>query len=166
MTVQSIIQRLDNLNDIHLALLEIGERKKQVLIANDVGELTHMTQQESSLMKRVAEEEELWLAEIAAFLEAKGYTPEPHMTMSDLLNLIFHEEDKEALTAAQYRLLATVEQLKELNALNQQLIEQSLSFIDYTLNLMTEDPADHVTYQNPTKQGKSSAGKGIFDTKA
>lgn len=166
MTVQAIVQWLSQLNDIHLQLLELGERKKQVLIDNHVNELTHLTNQEANLMKQVAELEERWLAEIANFLEAKGYTPDPSMTMSDFTKLIFNEDDKEALTAAQHQLLATVEQLKELNALNQQLIEQSLSFIDYTLDLMTEDPADTITYENPTKQGKSGSGKGIFDTKA
>lgn len=166
MAIQEVIRSLEKLNEIHEELLTLGEQKKHVLIANQVSELTKITNKESKLMKQVIEYEQHWLTSTSKFLEVKGLKPNPGMTMSELVKLVFNAEEKQALIDAQHQLLGTIQKLQELNALNQQMIEQSLSFIDYTLDLMTGDPGQDMVYQKPSQQMKSSKSKGLFDTKA
>lgn len=166
MSVKEVIRSLEALNEIHETLLKLGEQKRQVLINNKVNELTQITNQESKLMKQVAGQEQQWLDYTTKFLEEKGYKPNPDMTMTELVKLVFNAEEKQSLLDTQSKLLRTIQKLKEMNALNQQMIEQSLSYIDYTLDLMTGDPDQDMFYKNPSQQAKKSKGKGFFDTKA
>jgi flagellar biosynthesis/type III secretory pathway chaperone len=166
LSIQEVIRSLESLNDTHETLLELGEQKKQVLIRNQVNELTQITNQESKLMKQVTEQEQQWLGNTSKFLEEKGYKPNAAMTMSELVKLVFKAEEKQALLDVQHKLMQTIEKLKEMNALNQQMIEQSLSYIDYTLDLMTGAPDQDMFYQKPSQQTQKSKGKGFFDTKA
>ena len=51
-------------------------------------------------------------------------------------------------------------QLQSLNNLNQQLLEESLAYVQFSLNMLTDDPA--LTY---ARTGTTSQGKSIFDRK-
>lgn len=166
MSIQVVIQSLHDLNTIHETLLELGEQKREVLIANQVTELTHITNEESKLMKQVSECEQKWLAGVSGFLAEKGRDPLPSMTMSELIKLVTRDDDRLVLQAAQQQLLATMDKLNDINSLNQQLIEQSLSFIDYTLDLLTEDTNELLGYSNPSDKPKTTRNNTIFDTKA
>lgn len=165
-TIQTVIQTLHDLNAIHETLLELGEQKREVLVANQVNELTRITNEESKLMKQVSECEQRWLAGVARFLNERGLERDPSITMSELIKLVTIEDDKQALQGAQQQLLATMDKLNDVNALNQQLIEQSLSFIDYTLDLLTEDTSELLGYSNPSDKPKTARNNTIFDTKA
>lgn len=166
MSVKKVIQSLHKLNELHTTLLELGERKQQVLINNEVDELTRLTNEEAKLMKQVSDQERMWLSNIADFLAEKGLEPNPQMTMSELIKLVFDATDKQALIDAQQQLLATMDQLSQINALNQQLIEQSLAFINYTLDLLTDDQSELLGYSNPADKQRTNNPNAIFDTKA
>jgi hypothetical protein len=165
LSIQEVTRSLEQLNEIHEQLLALGEQKKQVLIDNQVNELTLITNKESKLMKQIAEYEQQWLANASAFLEEKGYQSSSAMTMTELIKLVYKADEKQALLDVQGKLMNTIRQIKEQNALNQQMIEQSLSYIDYTLDLMTGDPDQDMTYQKPNSM-RDSKRRGIFDTKA
>lgn len=166
MSIQVVIQSLHDLNAIHETLLELGEQKREVLIANQVTELTQITNEESKLMKQVSESERKWLAAMSSFLVEKGFEPNPSITMSELIKLVTNDNDKQALQAVQQQLLTTMDKLNDINTLNQQLIEQSLSFVNYTLDLLTEDTSDLLGYSNPNDKPKTARNNTIFDTKA
>lgn len=56
--------------------------------------------------------------------------------------------------------------MKSVNNFNQELIEQSLSFINYTVDLVLGAPEDDVIYQNPNQQTYGTKRLSVFDTKA
>lgn len=165
MTIQMVIRSLEKLNDIHEELLMLGKEKMQVLIHNQVDQLTKLTNRESRLMKQVVEQEQIWLEATAKFLQEKGLQPNPSLTMSELIKLVFRAEEKMALQEAQRKLMDTIQKLKEMNSLNQQMLEQSLSFIDYTLDLLAGD-SEELMYHNPADQKRVNKNVRIFDTKA
>lgn len=57
-------------------------------------------------------------------------------------------------------------EVKRVNALNQELIKQNLSFIDFSLNLMIGNEDDDTTYSPPTGQDRKTATRRMFDTRA
>src|SRR5690554_5610125 len=120
---------------------------------------------ESKLMKQVADHEQQWLQHTSTFLAEMGHRPNPGLTMTQLIKLVFKAEDKKALSEAQNKLLHTIQQLKETNSLNQQMIEQSLTYIDYSLDLITGAPDEDMFYKNPAKQSEKNNRRGIFDKK-
>jgi flagellar biosynthesis/type III secretory pathway chaperone len=85
--------------------------------------------------------------------------------VGDLIKLV-KAEDEKALADKQKQLLETIEKLRELNQLNQKLIEQSLAFIEYSMDLVLGPSEDNATYQNPVHQQQGVKRRGMFDSRA
>lgn len=166
MPITAVIEKLEELNVLHLKLLDMGQLKKTVLVNNQVNELALFVSQESKLLKRVAETEAEWRNAIVAFLKASGMKPDPSFTVSDILKLVYNADDRRALADAHQALMKTIGQLKDSNALNQELIEQSLAFINHSMDLYMGDPGQDVTYQNPGQATTNLSDKRrMFDTR-
>jgi len=165
MAFEALIQIMTALNDVHENLLELAERKKQVLIQNDVEQLMQIVSKENKLVKQIGELDQQRVEAIGQFMIEKGYKPNPKVTVSDLTKIIFNVEDKKALLGTQKQLLGNIHRLKEANRLNQHLIEQSIKFINYSLDLIV-GPDDDGFYQNPLQQNKGYNKSGFFNAKA
>lgn len=166
MAFEMLIQTMTTLNDIHENLLELGERKKQVLIRNDVEQLMQIVAKENKLIKLINELDGQRVEAIGQYMIEKGYKPNPKVTVSDLTKIVFNVDDKKLLLGKQKQLLGTIHKLREMNRLNQQLIEHSLHFIDYSLDLIVGPPEDEYIYQKPQQQAYGGKRPGLFDTKA
>lgn len=166
MPITAVIEKLEELNVLHLKLLDMGQLKKTVLVNNQVNELALFVSQESKLLKRVAETEAEWRNAIVAFLKDSGMKPDPSFTVTDIIKLVYNVEDRRRLTDAHQALMRTIGQLKDSNALNQELIEQSLAFINYSMDLYMGDPGQDATYQNPAQATAMHSDKRrMFDTR-
>lgn len=166
MSFEALLQMMTSLNQVHNTLLELAKQKKRVLIHNKVDELTPLVNRENKLLKQIGELEQQRIERIGAFLIEKGYKPNPRVTISDLTKIVFVAEEKKALTDAHKQLLGTIRMLREINTVNQQLIEQSLAFIDYSLDLFVGAPEDEVVYHNPQHNTAGTKRPGLFDAKA
>ncbi|MCD1260849.1 flagellar protein FlgN [Paenibacillus athensensis] len=164
-TIQALLETMNRLQTAYEALLELSLEKTQVLVRNDVDQLNFIVNKENKLMRGIVEADQLRVQVINEYLIARGYNPNPKITVSDLVKIIFKAEEKQSLAEAQRSLLEIVARLKERNAVNQQLVEQSLYFINYSLDLVIGAPEDDVVYQNP-HQAKGGNRMGMFDTKA
>lgn len=166
MAFEALLQTMTTLNDIHESLLELAERKKQVLIHNDVEQLMQIVTKENKLIKQVTELDEQRVEAIGHYMIEKGYKPNPKVTVSDLTKIVFNVEDKKLLLGKQKQLLGTIHKLRETNRLNQQLIEHSLAFLDYSMDLIAGPPENEYTYQKPQQLSNGSKRPGLFDTRA
>jgi flagellar biosynthesis/type III secretory pathway chaperone len=166
MPITAVIEKLEELNVLHLKLLDMGQLKKTVLVNNQVNELALFVSQESKLLKRVAETETEWRKAIVAFLQDSGMKPDPSFTVTDIMKLVYNVEDRRALGSAHQALMVTIGQLKDSNALNQELIEQSLAFINHSMDLYMGDTGQDATYQNPAQMTAIHSDKRrMFDTR-
>jgi flagellar biosynthesis/type III secretory pathway chaperone len=166
MPITAVIEKLEELNVLHQKLLDMGQLKKTVLVNNQVNELALFVSQESKLLKRVAETEAEWRKAIVAFLQDSGMKPDPSFTVSDIMKLVYNIDDRRALGNAHQALMGTMNQLKDSNALNQELIEQSLAFINHSMDLYMGDSGQDATYQNPAQVTAFHSDKRrMFDTR-
>lgn len=165
MGIEALLETMSKLQEVHAALLELANEKTPLLVRNDVDELNMIVNKESKLMRSITDLDQQRIQAVSEYLLARGYNPNPKITISDLVKIIFKAEDKQALLEAQKSLVVLLEKLKERNTLNQQLIEQSIAFIDYSLDLVMGAPEDDVVYQHP-HQSKNGNRLGVFDTKA
>jgi len=166
MAFQALAEVLTALTDIHETLLELAEQKKQVLIRNDVEQLMKIVNQENKLVKKINEWDQARIDAIGRIMIEKGYKPNPKVTVSDLTKILFNIEDKKTILGLQKQLLSAIRKLKEANQLNQQLIEHSLAFIDYSVDIIAGPPENEVTYRHPHHQLQGSRRVGLFDTRA
>ncbi|RAV03109.1 flagellar protein FlgN [Paenibacillus sp. YN15] len=166
MSINDVIQCLEEMNLLYAAMLDLACRKKEVLIANRVEDLNQIVHKENLLVRQLNELEGKRTEAVNAFLVQKCYRPNPKISVSDLIVLLFKAEDKARLQQAQQTLSHTLSRLKEANELNQQLIRQSLAFIEYSMDLVLGPPEDDVVYHNPSAAQQGYKRTGMFDSRA
>jgi flagellar biosynthesis/type III secretory pathway chaperone len=166
MSIQSLKQTMDQLIQIHLTLVELAEQKTGILVLNKVDKLNQIVNKETSLMKKITELDLQRIEDISGFLIEKGYKPNPKITVGDLVKLVVKVEEKKLLTDSQHQLLNTIDKLREINRLNQKLIEQSLAFIEYSMDIVLGPSDEDVVYRNPSHQQQGMKRSGMFDSRA
>lgn len=167
MSIRLVIDTILQLNELHNALLEIGREKTKVIIYNQVAELAGMTNKETRLAKQIGQAQSQLQAAMTKFVQQSGFTLVSSLNVSEIAKLVFNAEDKKALLGAQARLASTIQELTELNNLNIQLVQQSLAYIDYSIDLMTGSPYQDAIYGKPSDsmQPQPTKRSGRFDAR-
>lgn len=166
MSIQPLINVLDQLIALHEELLKCAEEKTPVLVKNEVTTLNDIVHKESKMVKHMEELERKRVQSIGEYLISRGYNPDPRVTVGDLIRIIFKADEKKLLQVRQQALLKIVKKLQSVNELNAQLIKQSLHFIDYSIDLIVGAPEDDAMYQNPNQQRYGQRRQGVFDSRA
>jgi flagellar biosynthesis/type III secretory pathway chaperone len=157
---------MTKLIQVHLTLLDLAEQKTNILLSNQVDKLNQIVNKETTLMKQITLLDLQRIEDISGLLMEKGYKPNPKITVGDLIKLVIKVEDKKLLSDAQKQLLDTIDKIRELNHLNQKLIEHSLAFIEYSMDLVLGPSEDEVVYKNPSHQQLGLKRNGMFDSRA
>lgn len=152
--------------EVHRELIELAKGKTPVLVRNDIESLNAIIHKENKLVRQVAELDRERVQRTGEYLLSRGYNPDPRVTVSDLIKIIFKAEEKKALMEVQRGLLDMLVELKRLNEENQNLIEQSLAFINFSVDLLVDDPNQDLFYKAPASPMGGSVRNGLFDTKA
>ncbi|MGZ4107217.1 MAG: flagellar protein FlgN [Tumebacillaceae bacterium] len=150
----------------HQQLLELATRKKQVLIKGDMEALHLIVQEENQFVHRI---ERLEQERIGAgrLLAVRFGVPVTELTASKVVTMAESPEEAQRIQELTDTLRAVVAELKQLNDLNTQLIQQSLQFVRTSIEVLTEAP-EVPTYggngqmNNPYVVAKTS----YFDSKA
>ncbi|MCM3128295.1 flagellar protein FlgN [Paenibacillus provencensis] len=166
MSLNQLIVSIEELNTCHEQLIKLGETKKQTIIKNKVNEMIAITNAESKLVKRIEELELARQEAVYGVLQERGIKSRLNLTMPELIRLIFDQADKQRLEKALGQLSDTLVTLKQLNEINQQLLKQSLSYIDFYVETLSYRPETEVTYQNPADKQHNAQSSGLFDTRA
>jgi flagellar biosynthesis/type III secretory pathway chaperone len=157
---------MENLIEAHRQLLDLASLKKQALIDNDIDQLMAITNKEGRFVKQISDLERQRILAMGSYMVEQGLRPNPYMTVTDLTKLLYKADEKKALISLQVRLLDTIERFKKANTLNRQLLEQSLNFVNYSLDILVGPPDNDAIYHNPQKQTQSYNRPGIFDSRA
>ncbi|HEX7055742.1 MAG TPA: flagellar protein FlgN [Bacilli bacterium] len=164
MPIHEVVEALEQLKAHYRNFANLAEQKKQALIKNQVDRLTAIVQQESRLIKQTSVAEQEWMRAASAFLRENGAHPETAVTMTAIAEMAGEQAQKDKLLRMRDELLADIKQLQDYNETNRQLIEQSLAFVNYSLELLTDSPENEAFYRHPSQQAKTQSG--IFDRKA
>ncbi|HEY4391648.1 MAG TPA: flagellar protein FlgN [Paenibacillus sp.] len=161
--IEELIGSLDDLSEQYDILLDIMQQKKEAIIANNYDDLVQVLSRESKLVKSIQSREEQIRSSAHQFLESKGIKSRLELTITDILRLVFDPEEKQRLSSSQQRISEQLEKLKRTNELNQELIGQSLQFIEFSLNLMSGGFDEESTYAPPQSQEKRTSSRSNFD---
>lgn len=166
-TIQAITDSLQRLEMVYIDMLAVADSKKQAIIQNDVDTVVQILNQESKGMKEIERLERDRVEAAYIFLQSRGIKSQLELTVTELARLVFDPEEKRKLLDVQSRLSRTLQELKRKNDLNQQLLVQSLDFIDFSLDMLTgKSTQDEVIYHHPSERGGSTGRPGLFDTRA
>ncbi|MCK1994456.1 flagellar protein FlgN [Peribacillus muralis] len=162
MSVRSIIESLEKLIKLHKSFNQLAIRKTAVLKANDTEAITALLIQEQKHLKAIDQTDKQREGAVADFLRANGKVGQPASihSVTELTGPI----ETEKLAHLKAELMEEVTKLKERNSLNQQLIYQSLQFINVSLDMLRPQN-QNLNYGNSVRKPQKS-GMTMFDSKA
>lgn len=165
--VQTLIDNLDEQLDCYNKILELQEIKTGVIVNNQVEDLQKVSAVERELVGRVSRlerERERVLKDIAMVLNQK----EDDLSMLRLAELIGQEkEESKTLIRLRESLIAKLQQVKEKNNQNAQLVEHALNYVEFTLNaLQTSSTVPGATaYEGKGQVIENEGYRHYFDAK-
>jgi len=165
MSLEGIVKALDQQTELYQQLLDTANAKTPVLVNNDTDELNAIMLRERKLLAETERLEATRIKVTHQYFISLGFRS-TFNRLSEVIQSVHHPEEKQRLIDKQHELASLLRELKRVNDLNQQLITQSLAFIDYSIGLMVEDPAGDMTYQHPQNKLSGYSRTGLFDTKA
>lgn len=165
MSISNIIDTLQQQLKLYEQLLEMEVSKKPLILQNDIVQLNVVTQKEKLLTAQADGLEQNRLLQTARYIKDMGFRYRTGI-LSDLIKLVSNPSQKQQLMYLHETLTKVLLKLKQVNDLNQQLIQQSLDFINFSINLMIEDPNEDLVYQHPMNQAYVNKRNTLFDSRA
>ncbi|CRK80923.1 flagellar protein FlgN [Neobacillus massiliamazoniensis] len=133
-------QIVSTMLDSHQQLLQLAKEKQSILVEGNVSALQNVIGQEMKCTDFIHDLETLREQHIREILAEKGYHLQS-ITMEQFIPLLDDTEEKSHLTMLTGQLRKCVAEISRLNQNNQELIQMTLSYIQYSLNiLMPKEP--------------------------
>jgi len=133
--VETLISILEEQEKIYEELLELARQKQKILIKGDIAALEEITVQEEGLVLQAGKLEEKREQCFAALAQDYGVGPES--TLADFLPCV-EEPSRTSLEKVHGGLSACLKDLRRLNQENTQLLEQSIQFVNFTVDVLSQ----------------------------
>ncbi|WP_018132178.1 flagellar protein FlgN [Effusibacillus pohliae] len=164
LSIQQLVETVEELLSEHERLLQLAERKKQALIKGDMEALQAVVNEEVQFIRKVEILEERRQEQGRQIAVQYGIRLE-ELTASKLAAL-----EPEPQRAAKIKLLTgrfakVIGEIKAANELNGQLIRQSLDLVQRSIDLLV-DVSDAGVYTDKGNVGQTVGQKRFFDKQA
>lgn len=159
---ERLVGVLADMLELYRELLAISNKKHEVLVKARTVELDALTKQEELLIIQIGKLEtvrETVLQEIAAATHIAGES----VTIARLVELA-DEKFSARLHELWQQLSQVTGELKEINGQNTKLIDQALFFVNYNLNILTQN-AIGPTYAAKGQEGQAARASKLIDRK-
>lgn len=146
-------------------MVALAKQKTDIIKKGDIDSLQNLLKEEKKHIQVIKKLEENLIQETTSFLQKKGLD----IVKPSLANVmeIATQSEKEMLLIRKTDLEDQIKELSMQNRLNQQLLEQSLQFINVSLDLLQPD-IDSYNYDrtdNDSQENRQS-NRSLFDSKA
>jgi len=161
-SVQSLMSNLEKTYRLNESLLQLSTKKTDILKKGDFDALNELTANEQKHIQAIEQLEKQREKLLSELVKTSG---NPTVTLSDCLELV-NDTEREKLNEFKEKLTQQLKELQNRNDLNEQLIQQSLQFIQVSLNLFRPQQ-EQITYAPPNKQSSNGLeANSIFNRKA
>ena len=137
--------------------------KTKIIIGGNIGELENLNRQEEFLIARVRKAEET-RERIVSELARRFGVKERELTVAGLLKS-GRCSQPEKLKVCQDKMTRVLNELKSLNELNARLIENSLEYIAFSLNLLAAAEAGTGNYGSSGRVESGGRNRSFVDVK-
>ncbi|MFZ3590387.1 flagellar protein FlgN [Bacillus sp. DJP31] len=164
MSAEKLIDCLRKMVSLHKSLFELENRKTEVIKRGDIGALSSIIKDENKhvmAINKLEDERKITVVKLLSGYPIQGDEP----SLTDVVNVIPSTESSKLLFIKD-QLTLLLEELKQVNRLNQELIYSSLQFVNSSLDLFMPQPQT-INYNKPTNKGQTEPVKrSVFDSKA
>lgn len=149
---------------LHRSMLALAKNKTDIIKKGDISSLQVLLKDENKHIQVIKKLESNLIHETQSFLQKKGVNEE-QLTLSKVIESSTDGE-KEALEKEKVELEQAIEELRTHNQLNQELLEQSLQFVNISLDLLQPD-IDSFNYEaTDNTRSERQPNRSLFDSKA
>ncbi|WP_147535362.1 flagellar protein FlgN [Bacillus marasmi] len=134
MTLKNLIEILVSMVDAHKRLLDLTKEKRQVLIEGDHQNLLQMTHRENSIAIEIEKLENQRKQFVEEYLKTNGYRG-TSFTLEEIIKLLNDAHIEATMTKIAKQLRTLVQEISTINKGNQQLIETTLAYLQYSMNM-------------------------------
>ncbi|MED4754658.1 flagellar protein FlgN [Brevibacillus choshinensis] len=163
--LSTLYELLDNLIRLHQALYTLAVQKKEILIKGKMDELIAVTRQEQKIIKGIDAVEQTRL-QLVKQISVEKNVPLQEGSLSELIRLSTNAQEKVCLSTYRNELIRIVSELRDANELNQQLLEQSLSFVNLQLDMLMDRPEEDYIYKKPMNSKAGISSRTFINNKA
>ncbi|MDD3705539.1 MAG: flagellar protein FlgN [Clostridiaceae bacterium] len=162
--VNSAIEILTEEYGYYNDLSELAKSKKKIIVEGKIAELDKMVKLEQNMIFNIGQLERKREDIVSMLCKALNMNS-AQITVSELAKVL-KPELKNRLEDIQEKLQKVLSELKDANDVNGQLLEQSLEYIDYSINLVAGSGMETGSLYGDTGKNKGKQGsKNIIDTK-
>jgi len=162
-TTQIIREQVTQLTLLHDTLLAISKNKTESIKTGDMDQFTKLLMQERKQLQAIEQLEEKRQQEVERVFNQLGVEPN-EKTISELMIYIDDEEEKEQLDEEVTALVNVIVAIRQNEQLNQELIQQSMQFIQLSLDML--QPATQSINYNEKNERQERVNRSVFDSRA
>lgn len=168
--IENLIEQMNQEYAIYEQLLEASRKKTSAIVANDLDRLREATDKEQFLVDAVTGVANLrneTLNNIASVINKRP----SELKVTDVVDFLETQPAfRDPLAQINEKLAKIARQLKDVNAHNQNLIQESLSMIQYNINLLQSlnrapETAEYSRDMFKNQGGQYGPASGRFDAK-
>lgn len=165
--IEDLINVLEETTGCYQSLLVVANNKKDVIIKGDVPSLQTLTDEEQGVAGRLLRLEKKRMELIKDVCLVTNKDPKT-MTISTLIDMLAKQKnEQEKLKDVSSRMISIVNEVKLANDMNKSLLNESIDFINYTVNAIhssAELPQSN-SYQKKGNLYDSGSVNTFFDAK-
>lgn len=158
-----IISCLEKQKSIYEELLSISREKKQVLIDGNVEKLDSMVKREGNLIIEIGDLENKREKAVEALAKELGCSSK-ELTVSYVCDRVADKRVGKIMSLAD-SIGNILKELKELNHINGKLIEQSLEYVNFSINLVADVLEGQKAVYEANEEENKGNGVRLFDAK-
>ncbi|WP_179151879.1 flagellar protein FlgN [Oceanobacillus senegalensis] len=162
MSVKSITESLEKLIFVHRELLGLSKQKTEIVKEGSVAPLQALLVTEGKQIRLLEQTElkrqqevEQWFSDRKCRQEEKNITK--------MIEIIEREADKEALAKAMKDLTELIIELRNQEKLNQTLLQQSMQFVQLSLDMMAPS-IKNMNYGIQQVKADNQTNRSLFDS--
>lgn len=153
---------LENETILYSQILNLGIKKTDIIIKGKVNELAALVEQEQDIVSRLSKME-LEREKVTLAINKELSLPDKEMTLAHVINGT-GESHASILADSQNKLLDILKQVKRVNDENGRLINNSLEYIEFSINVLSSATNPGNNY-NPVGYSDAARKSSMFDMK-
>ncbi len=161
-SIGQLIQALDKTNEVYREVLELSEKKQDVVIKGDIKELEKITVKEQGLVASIIKLEDIREQILQYVMKDLGIKNVE--SLDDILPLLTQEE-KAGVEGTTRSLKNLITDVQDVNSSNEKLLQQSLEIVQFNMNMMTSAGKDEPNYGKKGKVNYDDDKSNLFDVK-
>ncbi len=159
--ISELITVLNKQADLLEDLLALSYEKREVIVNNDLASLQKITSLENIIVSknnRLDKTRAVVFEDIALVINRKA----SELTLDTLIELLKEQPEYIELRKTHERMVAVLNELKESNDQNRKLVESSLDYIDFSINIIRGSANERLGIRDEDQDLFDIAG--LFDT--